>query len=406
MKKVLFINPAIYLPGEKAIKRTFYLFDMMRRQGMKVHFLTSDFNHYEKKERNTEEFLNQYPEYKEDISFVHMPPYKKNISIGRYMSNLYCDRHLLKWFERYGRDYDVVYISWPASYLTRKIKKFCDLYHVKLILDINDLWPDSLKLILKNDSLYNITTFFMRKNTEKAYSYADGLVAVSEEYLLRAMKHNSNLKFNLPVYIGAMLERFDKGVRFKQDMINKQSNQIWITYIGTIGRSYDFETVMKAVALIRTKENIDIRFKILGKGPEEKRLIQISKSLKNSATDFEGFLEYELMAAFLSKSDICVNCIKQRASQSIINKVSDYFAAGKPVINCGPCKEMENLIDDYQCGINYEAENVEACVAAIMRLLNNPQLMEKYGYNSRKLAEEKFDREKTHQKIINMIEEI
>lgn len=48
MKKTLFINGYIYIPGENAIKRTFYLFEMMRERGMDVTFLTSDFNHYTK----------------------------------------------------------------------------------------------------------------------------------------------------------------------------------------------------------------------------------------------------------------------------------------------------------------------------------------------------------------------
>lgn len=403
MKKVLFINAYIYLPGEKAIKRTFFLFEMMRKQNYDVHFLTSDFNHYEKKQRSISTFFENYPEYKDYISFVHMRPYKKNISVSRYLSNLVCDIRSIEWFKKNGRNYDVVYISWPASYLTRKIKKLCVKYDVKMILDINDLWPDSLRLIIKNEVLYNCLTYKMRKNTQKAYACADSLVAVSQEYLDKALEYNNNSKENLPIYIGAMIEKFDKGVEKNIIQIRKPEGEIWITYIGTIGRSYDFETVMYAVAALREETGLNIRFKILGKGPEEKRLDELNKKIRNSATDFVGFLDYEMMAAFLTKSDICVNCIKKRASQSIINKVSDYFAAGKPVINCGPCKEMKMLISQYRCGINYEAESVKSCKDAILKIIEKPDKAKEYGVNARHLAEEKFDRVKTHQEIIEMI---
>ena len=243
----------------------------------------------------------------------------------------------------------------------------------------------------------------MRKNTQKAYACADSLVAVSQEYLDKAVEYNNNSKENLPIYIGAMIEKFDKGVEKNTIQISKPEGEIWITYIGTIGRSYDFETVMYAVAALREETGLNIRFKILGKGPEEKRLDELNKKIRNNATDFVGFLDYEMMAAFLAKSDICVNCIKKRASQSIINKVSDYFAAGKPVINCGPCKEMKMLISKYRCGINYEAENVRSCKDAILKIIENSDKAKEYGVNARHLAEEKFDRVKTHQEIIEMI---
>ena len=52
MKKILFINASVYLPGEAALKRTVYLFELARQKGYEVTFLTSDFNHYFKQKRN------------------------------------------------------------------------------------------------------------------------------------------------------------------------------------------------------------------------------------------------------------------------------------------------------------------------------------------------------------------
>lgn len=402
MKKVLFINGSIYLPGEKAIKRTFFLFEMMRSQGYDVAFLTTDFNHYEKKQRNIEEFFRNYPEYKQYLYFVHKNPYQKNISVKRFQSAIAAEKEELKWFRENGRNYDIVYISWPTYYLVKHVRKYCDLYGMKLVIDVNDLWPDSLKMVIKNDTLYNIITGKFQKDTKISFSYADGIVAVSEEYLQLASKDNSRATERLSVYIGAMLEQFDEGVKKHASSIKKGEDEFWLTYIGTLGRSYDFDTVMRAMAKIGDKR---IRFKILGQGPEETRLKDLANSL-NINVDFLGFVEYEQMAAYLSKTDICVNCIKKRATQSIINKIADYFASGKPVINCGPCQEMENLVNTYECGINYEAEKTESCESAIRKLLFNPEMAVQYGKNARKLAELKFDRKRSHQEIIDLLERL
>ena len=60
MKKVLFINSAIYLPGEGGYKRSLYLFDLMKSLKYDVTLLTSDFNHYSKEKRDIEKFYREY----------------------------------------------------------------------------------------------------------------------------------------------------------------------------------------------------------------------------------------------------------------------------------------------------------------------------------------------------------
>lgn len=406
MKKTLFINGYIYIPGENAIKRTFYLFEMMRERGMDVTFLTSDFNHYTKQKRDVNKFYSEYPEYKNCIKFLDMHPYKKNISFSRYLSGNAFENAAVEWFKNNGKEYDVVYVSLPASIIARKIKKYCDLYGCKLIIDVNDLWPDSLRLFLKNVTVYRALTYFIRKNVNKGYANADGIVAVSNEYLEIANKVNRNATEKLSVYIGAMLDKFDLGVESYGTEIIKDEEEFWIGYIGTLGRSYDIETVIKAVDFLKKENGINIRFKIMGQGPAEEELKRLVGKLGATNIDFLGFMDYSKMAAYLSKCNATVNCIKANASQSIINKVSDYFASGKPVLNCGPCKEMAALISDYSSGINYEAENVESLCGAINKLLTDSDFVERSGINARNLAEKLFDRKKTHEQIIEMIERI
>lgn len=406
MKRVLFMNPFIYLPGEKAIKRTFYLFEMMRKQGYEVCFLTSDFNHYEKKRRNTDKFYRKYPAYKECVQFVHMKPYKKNISVKRFLCNYQCEKEELKWFIENGRDYDIVYISWPTYYLVNHIRKYCDEYQVKLVIDVNDLWPDSLKMVFKNDLLYNMITWKMQRNTRQAFSYADGLVAVSKEYLAVAEKDNRRATEKQYVYIGSMLNKFDAGVRKYADEIKKPEDEFWLMYIGTLGASYDIDTVIRGVTELAKNANLDkkLRFKILGQGPEEAGLKKLTEELASDAVDFVGFVDYEHMAAYLSKTDICMNCLKLRAPQSIINKIADYFASGKPVLSSGPSEEMRSLIEDYSAGYHYEAENVDSLKEAVLKIYENPEEAKQMGEHGRMLAEEQFDRAASHQRIIDMLD--
>ena len=406
MKKILFVNYCAYIPGEKTIKRTFYLFDLMLKEGYDVTFLTSDFNHYEKKERNVEMFFSEYPEYINKIVFVHMNKYFRNISLKRFISNIKCEKEILEWYKKNGKEYDTIYISWPTYGLVNEIYSLCQNFGSKMILDINDLWPDSLKLIFKNQFVYNLFTKRLQKKTARAFSYADGLVAVSNEYLEIALKSNHKSIKSKAVYIGSVLEKFDEGVATFSEKIEKKNTEFWLIYVGTFGASYDLETSILAVDTLRKKYKLDVKLKLLGQGPEESRLKKIVESNKCDGVDFLGFLEYGLMAAYLHKSDAALNCIKKRASQSIINKAADYFSSGIPVLNCGPCREMKALIDKNHAGINYEAENVESLVNSVIYLINNPDFSRTMGKNARKLAEDSFDRFHTHHQLIEFINSI
>ena len=94
------------------------------------------------------------------------------------------------------------------------------------------------------------------------------------------------------------------------------------------------------------------------------------------------------------------------AAQSIINKHADYAAAGLPVVNTQECQEYRNLLDAYECGINCEAESVQQVAKALQELIENPKKRKQMGENSRRMAEERFDRRTTYKQIVKIVEDL
>ena len=406
MNKVLFINGYVYLPGESALKRTVYLFELALSKGYEATLLTSDFNHYAKEVRDIENFYVDYPQYKDTIKFIKMKPYQNNISVRRYLNGNQFERNAVKWFEKNGLAYDMVYLSLPAAIIADKIRPLCNRFGTKLVIDVNDLWPDSLRLFLKKEWLYKLCTYPIGRHVSKGYGNADCIVAVSDEYRKIAEAVNTRYTSSKTVYIGAMLEQFDEGVKRYSPHITKPSNEFWVIYAGTLGASYDIATVIRAVDELYKAGYHNIKFKIFGKGPEEEKLRYLAENLNSKNIEFCGFVDYDKLAAYLSVSDVSVNCIKSRASQSIINKIADYFAAGKPVLNCGSCVEMHDMIIRYEVGYNYEAENATVLAEKIKYVMNNPSDATKKGGNARKLAETEFDRLKTHTELLEFLDRI
>lgn len=403
--RVLLINGFIYLPGEGGYKRTLYLFNMMKELGYHITLLTGDFNHYAKKVRDVKKFREEYPDFK-DIEIVHMPAYTKNVSYSRWKSGKVWAKNVYTWLKENYNHYDVVYANMPDIPTILKIKDFCHGKGLKLIIDVRDLWPEVFRVLLKKEWLYRLITYPIKKRADRCYAAADELMAVSNEYLQRGLSVNTKAKNRKAVYIGATFDRFYSGIEKYASYIEKKNGEVWVTYAGTLGSTYDLYTLLDAAAVIQGSGLEHIVFKILGQGPEEESLKSYAteKNLKN--VDFVGFVDYEKMAAYLSKSDMTINSVKRRASQSIINKVADYFAAGIPCLNGSLCQEMRQLIDDYQTGVNFEPENVNSLVDAIVQIDKNKAKAKQFGENAKKLATEKFDRRITYPQIISLIDSV
>ena len=105
----------------------------------------------------------------------------------------------------------------------------------------------------------------------------------------------------------------------------------------------------------------------------------------------------------LVQCDIGLNVLVGKAEQSIINKHADYVSAGIPIINVQKNQEFGHLLADYNAGVMCNPGDVRALADAISELAGEETKRKEMGKNSRRLAEEKFDRRKTYQEIISVI---
>lgn len=175
---------------------------------------------------------------------------------------------------------------------------------------------------------------------------------------------------------------------------------IKLAYCGTLGHSYDIGCVIEAIRELNAESRNWIYFIVMGAGPKQEEFVRQAKDLP---VIFTGRLLYPEMVWVLSHCDIAVNPISKGAAQSIINKHMDYAMAGLPVINTEESLEYRGMIEKYNCGINCRCENVEDVKNAIETLMYNPGQRILMGKNSRRMAEELFDRAVTYVKTKQLI---
>ncbi len=74
------------------------------------------------------------------------------------------------------------------------------------------------------------------------------------------------------------------------------------------------------------------------------------------------------------------------------------------MVNSQECEEYKKVVQEWQIGLNCKNKDSVDMAEKIYELYKNKEKRLQMGKNNRKLAEEKFDRKVTYNKIINVIE--
>lgn len=383
-----------WLPCEPGPSRFYYIAKMFAENGYDVDLIGSSFQHFKKSPRERKIIKQQ--NYPFNTTFISVPSYKKNLDIRRIYSNKVAEHRVMEYLET--QEYDAIYCSIPANNIAAKVGEYCKKKEIPFIVDIEDLWPEAMEMVFNIPIIKNILFYPFKRDAERTYKNADAVIGTSEDYTDRAFKKRER---NIPVetvYVGCNLEEFDAGVEKYKDDIVKEEGQFWVTYAGSISTSYDIKTLIDAGYALKDK---NVHVQILGTGSLKDELEEYSKNMDN--IHFWGFTPYPKMAAVLSKSDVVVNSFVKGAPQSIVNKVGDYLASGKPMINTLENPVFCDLVKRNDIGMNIEPEKVDVLMKAVERYMAGD---DGQGEKARKLAETEFDRKVSYLIIVELVNEV
>lgn len=396
MLDILIIAHFTQIPGETGNGRFHYIAEKIDKKNVTVEIVTTSFSHRTKCQRKvTKEQINNLC-YK--LTMLYEPGYRKNVSFKRFYSHYIMGKSFKKYLKNRKKP-DIIYCAVPSLDAAIVAAKYAKENNIRFIIDIQDLWPEAFKMVFNFPVISDIIFYPFKRKADYIYKAADEIIAVSETYVNRALKVNKKCKKGNSVFLGTELNYFDKLAK-ENKLRHKPQDEIWLAYIGTLGYSYDLKCVIDALALL--KDNFNIKFIVMGSGPLSSKFKEYAKKRRIYA-DFMGRLSYGKMVGFLTACDIAVNPISRGAAQSIINKHADYAAAGLPVLNTQECGEYRNLISEYNAGLNCENNNSNDLAKKLEKLSKEKNLRITMGKNSRRLAEEKFDRDSTYPFIINKI---
>lgn len=278
--------------------------------------------------------------------------------------------------KEYQHLYDCIYVTSPnifipwAAFFQKRNRS------VKRILEVRDLWPDSVKDVEK----LNINLFFpILKLMEKLlYKASDKIVINNEGFrkYIKEMVRNKEILYLPNAFTEEEVAFEELGKNFR------------VIYTGNIGFAQSYEKLQELATRLEA-EKID--FKIIGYG--------MNAHLFKSYIDFNDF-KYVTFEEEKTREECLVDIRQSNIQLSILKdsevflnvlpgKVIDGIASGVPIVtNLGGF--TGELVNGNKVGYAKEGATTDELVSAILKIKEDRALELTLRNNSRKLLESEF----------------
>lgn len=361
--------------------------NILYRQHENTVLITSDFNHEKKRYKTKSEMENSI--------CIHVPSYMKNLSLKRIYSHIIFAYHLKKFLDSLQQIPLTIYCAMPTSTAAYVCGKYCKKHGVRFVVDVIDLWPDSLLPIIVGikGQLLKYFIYPWKYITVQAYKMADVILGESKQYADEAALYNNKASI-YPLYLGVDRNEVNELITNSTLALNRSNDEIWIGYAGSLGTSYDFETLVKGVASLNGKYQYKLFF--IGDGVCRTEIENLINQYSVNA-EITGFLKYGDLLKYLSYCDIAVNIFRDKTKVVHSYKFNDYVATNCFILNSLP-GETADMIDRYKVGLNFDFKDNTFDKVLLLCLAFWDDYRE-WKLNNRKLVDELLDKEVIYSKI-------
>lgn len=358
-------------------ERLRFIEEYLEQEGYKVKVLLSDFDHV-KKDRVKDKY--------ENISYIRTMEYKKNLSVKRILSHYLFAKDVLK--EVTLHKPDLLYVLVPPNFLTKFIGKYRKKNNTKLIFDIIDLWPESFPNS-KLNTKWNVLFKYWGKLRDKYLKHADLIITECNLYQ-KVLENPLKGKNVQTLYLTRDNENRTIKYKYKPGKLN-------LAYIGQINHLIDIPLI--AAILGRVNKVVPIKLHIIGDGNNRELFIKMMRECGIEIKYYGKLFDEDKKYKIFEKCDFGLNIMKSTVSVGLTRKSMEYFGAGLPIIN-NIKADTNDLVDQYNIGINVTNENLEDAVTKIINLEEAELLL------MRNNVTEVFNKLFSHNVASNNIQEI
>jgi glycosyltransferase involved in cell wall biosynthesis len=251
--------------------------------------------------------------------------------------------------------------AWAGLRLARR-------YRIPFVLEIRDLWPDSLVTFGMVSERHPVV-WTLRRLERRLYLQADLIVSL----LPHAYRHIRDV-------CGS-----DRDVLWLPNGANDapdrpvgadpaKDGEMTVMYVGAMGRANVLSDLLAAAKIVAEECGALVRFVLVGEGPEKALLEKRTSDLGLTNVEFRAGVPKTEVPRLLARADICIALLEDAALYRYgvaLNKLFDYMAAGRPILFAG------HISHDYvqlaRCGITVAPRDPHAIAAAVKTFLGMTQ---------------------------------
>lgn len=332
-------------------QRVDYVYETCIEKGFDVSVISTDFSHINKKKRDS---------IPEGYSLIKTKEYSRNLSFERIESHIKFAKDGFNLIKKQRPD--LIWLMVPANSLLKQAKEYKkENSDVKIIVDVIDMWPESLPIFYNKD-LFPLNIWKnLRKNN---IDCADYLVTECNMYHEILKKEYSNS-------IDTLYWSKDNVVINNDIEIDK--NRLSLCYLGSINNIIDIDQISK---IISTSDSpVDLH--IVGDGEKKQEMLD---KLSNVCyvIDHGIVLDEKEKEKIIGKCHGGINIYKKDLYIGLTMKCIDYFKYGLPIIN-NIQADTWDLIDKYNVGINVDENTILNSEEIISMRFNNANIHNLYN---------------------------
>jgi glycosyltransferase involved in cell wall biosynthesis len=300
---------------------------------------------------------------------------------------------------------DVVYATSPPLTTALPAMAASVRHRAPLVFEVRDLWPEAPIQMgaLTNPALVRLARSLERFIYHRAArvialspGMRDGVIAAGVPAgKVTLVPNASDLELFSPDLDGtAARERFGLEGRFV------------CSYFGTMGEANDLTQVVEAAALLGRQGDDGVTFVLHGDGKRRAALEELVRQRELDNVVFSDPIpDKQSVAALAAASDACMTIYKDVPVLYTCspNKLFDTFAAGRPAIVNTP-GWLRQLVEEHEAGLYARPGDPADLAEKVLRLRHHPELVERYGRNARRLAEDHFSRDELAERALAVLE--
>ena len=289
--------------------------------------------------------------------------------------------------------YDVVLVTSPPLFVGLSGYIISVFKRIPFVFEVRDLWPESAidTGVLTNKFIIKVAFSF-----EKFIYKRATLINVLTPAFYNTLKNVKRIPENKLIMIPnaadfslseELLQSFDrKNFRKKMDLDRK----FVITYVGAHGVANHLQQILQAGKKL---EDTNLLFLLIGRGMEKENLKKMAIDLDVKNVRFIDAVPKKEVFKYILASEMGASVLKNVDTFKTVysNKTFDYMSCKKPVLMAIDGVSRQ-LIQDAECGVYVEPENIEEYDKKIREYLHNPERLQREGNNGYNYAKINFDR--------------